>query len=665
MPDNYSARHFRPAGQTPDSGGLQEGRQSERFARPQGEDAQYQNPQAASQHQRAQQADDWEQYRPNPDASRMDSSYHTPQPPKKKTGRVVGIVIGVILAVVLVGGGTMGFMLYKSAMTVKDRAGAVMDQAGVLKDALMNGDTDTLDTAVGEVAEGIAFIDNEVHGGLWDAATLIPVVGEDIKSMQKLGDAASELSDGALVPIASSLSGMKLSELIQDGAINVQLVTALSTAVSEAAPVISDSAAVIASLPEPHIPQLKSILGKVQEPAVQAKGLISEIEPMLKLLPQMLGANGPRNYLIIAQNNSELRSTGGLPGSWGVMNITDGRIELGDFFTILHEQGLNVSATPEEISLICSSIHTDPAQVNFSPNFVRVGELSREYWAQMGHGDVDGVIAIDPVFLQRLLGLAGGYTAANGLEINGETAAQALLSDAYWLYGNDGDSQDEFFSSVASNAFQQIMGNLGSIDFVELIDVFTKSAEDGRILAWMLNPEEEAVLENIGVSGSMSTDTAKPELGVYFNDDTISKISWYAKTDTQIGDGVKNPDGTTTYSVTTTVANTLDYATAEAAPLYISGSNEKKRDVTDMLLYVMLFAPAGGSISDLTFSDGAIVGDLPTIEGDVYGLHMISNHIHLLGGETVTITYNVTTAADAVEPLSLRTTPLAQEVSVQ
>ena len=45
----------------------------------------------------------------------------------------------------------------------------------------------------------------------------------------------------------------------------------------------------------------------------------------------MLGADGPRNYLITAENNSEIRACGGFIGSLGVMNVDNGKISLGDF----------------------------------------------------------------------------------------------------------------------------------------------------------------------------------------------------------------------------------------------------------------------------------------------------------------------------------------------
>ena len=47
-----------------------------------------------------------------------------------------------------------------------------------------------------------------------------------------------------------------------------------------------------------------------------------------RILPSVLGADGPRRYLVLVQNNSEPRSLGGLAGSVIELRANRGRIEL-------------------------------------------------------------------------------------------------------------------------------------------------------------------------------------------------------------------------------------------------------------------------------------------------------------------------------------------------
>lgn len=581
-------------------------------------------------------------------------------------GKKVGLVIGIVLAVLLVVGGTCGVLMYRSAMSVKAQAQEIMDQVDPLKEALKSGDATALDSSVGTVQENMASINAEVHGPLWTLASFLPVVGEDVQSVRSLGEAGQALVDGVLVPIANDVSGTGVSGLFKDGVVNVGLVQTISETVSSSLPTIESSLDTIASLPEAHIPQLAEVLDRVQGPAEQAQGLVGQAKPFLDLLPQMLGADGQtRTYIVIAQNNSELRSTGGLPGAWGTVSVTDGAISMGEFQSILHADGLQVEATAEERAATMTNVDTDPAQVNCIPDFSRVGKLAKDYWAQAGYGDVDGVIAVDPVFLQRLLALTGGVTAPDGTVVDGSNAAQEILSGTYWKYGDDPNAQDAYFASVAGLAFGQIMGNLGNADITDLIDVIGQSGADGRLLAWMANEEEQALMEAIGVSGALETDPSEPVLGVYLNDDTYSKISWYASCYTTVGEGVKNADGTTTYDVTTTLLNTITPEEAATAPKYIYGGNEEKRDNSDMLNYVYFVAPAGGTITNLTETNGAVFDGYGFAETTLNGLQFFRTRTHLRSGESAVFTYQVTVSAEATEPLSVRTTPLAQDSLMQ
>lgn len=578
-------------------------------------------------------------------------------------GKKVGIVIGIVLAVLLVVGGTCGVLLYRSAMTVRAQASELMAQVDPLKEAVKSGDAAALDDAVGTVQENMAAINAEVHSPLWTLASFVPVVGEDVRSVQSLGEAGQALVDQALVPITNSLSGTGLSDLFQDGVVNVGLIQTISDAVSGSLPTIRSSVDTIANLPEAHITQLAEVLDRVQGPVSEMQGLVDQVGPVLDLLPQMLGADGARTYLVIAQNNSEVRSSGGLPGSWGTISVDNGVISMGEFTSIVNGDGYDVPVSEEEQNYLGWTLGTNAAQMTYTPSFVRVGELAQQYWSQAGFGEVDGVVGIDPVFLQRLLALTGGFTSTDGTVVDGSNAAWLLLSNTYWRYGNNASAQDAYFASVAAQAFETIMSNLGGVGFTDLLDVFGQSAADGRLLVWMANESEESLMSSLGLAGEIGSDPTQPQLGVYFDDATWSKISWYLSAYTQIGEGASNDDGSVSYTVTTTMTNTMTPDEAAAAPEYISGYNPQKDEKSDMLTYVYLFAPAGGAISDVSVEGSGSVGAFTS--ASAYDLAMQYALTSLKSGESVTITYTVTTAPDAESPLTLRTTPLAQESLMQ
>ena len=578
----------------------------------------------------------------------------------ERKGHTGCAVLIVLLCLVLAAAGVAGFFgyrLYKSAKVVQDDARVVMSSVDTIKDSVMSGNSEALQQSAATISTNAHAIHDEVNTSLWRYASLIPKYGEDIKSVQVLADVLVDLSDNALTPIASSSEVMNLSNLLSDGSINVAALQSLSGTLDAALPVISRSAEAVDALPEANVDRVNDILAKVKDKLVTGDEMLRKVQEVLPYVPAMLGADGQtRNYLIIAQNNAEARSLGGLPGSWGVVSITDGHISLGDFTTILHQDGLQVDGTEEEHAFFATNFDTNPAQVNVLCDFSRVGVLSQQYWMQATGQWVNGVIALDPIFLQHMIGLTGSIEVYDGSVLDGNNTAWRLLSDVYWRYGYDSNEQDYYFAEVAGLAAKSFFNNIGNASITELGKTVFQLIGDHRIYAWMENADEERIVESFGMDGKVKSDPTQPELGIYVDDDTYSKMSWYLNTDIAVGDGVKNEDGTTSYDVKVVFTNIMTPEDSWVSPLYVHGGNAYKRSMGDMLYFIHFLAPAGGSIEDLTSEEADWITD-----GWVYGVQAKRSYTHTDCLESTTYTMRVVVPAEATEPLTVRTTPLARE----
>lgn len=591
------------------------------------------------------------------------SSYYDQQPPRKRgRGKLIAGIVGAVLAVIVVLGGVCGFFMLRDYQEINAQVPNLMEEAGSLKDAVMAGDGETVRNTAAEIAGQVSDIHNRLEGIPWKLASFVPVVGSDVSTVRTVVAEADRLCQYALIPACDSLGDLNLSNLMTDGAINVGLLQSLADTLQSVAPVVEQSAETIADLPEPNIGKVREVVTKVQGVFEKANSAVTAINEIAPYLPQMLGADGVRNYLLIAQTNSEVRSTGGLPGSMGVLSIANGNISLGEFEpgAALHYYDTpSFGVTDEEVSLF-SGVGVVPTSTTLIPDFQRAASILCQIWCDQKGGTLDGAIAIDPVFLQHLLALTGGFTAADGTVVNGDNAARLLLHDAY--QNMETSQTDTFFSSVADMAFDNVLGNLSNINLGSLGQTITDAIDNRQVQVYMTNPDEENAMVQLGCSGNLNSDETAPEVGIYLNDATWSKISWYLSVDTQIGEGTHNADGTTTYHVTTTLKNNLSPNEASTLVEYITGYNPSKRDVTDMLDIVYIFAPAGGSISNMTYTDDS--GNTAAISEATYnGRQFFTNTAQILGEKQVTYTYDVTVSANATEPLGVDTTPTAQSVA--
>lgn len=580
-----------------------------------------------------------------------------------RRGRRIAAIVGAVVAVLVVVCGVCGALVYRDAMDVLDQSKDVMAQAATISDDLKNGNGDELNSTVQGMASEVSSMHAKTSGPLWVAASYVPVLGDDIRVARGVVEQADNLMQNALMPAAQSLQGVSLSTLLTDATVDVKTLETVSAALSQAQPVVEQASEAIEALPQAHIGKVRDAVDKVRGSIASAAETLKGFNEIAPILPQMLGASGTRNYLLVAQNLAELRSTGGLPGSMGVLTIDNGHISLNEFVpatSLDNEDGGHYGITDEEMAIWGKNdrLGKHICDTNLIPNFARDSQIWSEWWQDKKGTAVDGVIAIDPVLLQKLLTLTGGIEV-DGHSIDGSNAAKALLNDAY----NEMpiDQTDQFFSDVASQAFDHVMGSLGSISLPDLAQTLGDAVGEQHLFAWMANADEQALVEKAGAAGTLGNDSANPQLGVFISDDTYSKKSWFFSTDTQVSDGTTNADGTTTYHVTTTLTNHLTADEADNSASYITGCNIDRRDNTDMVMWIYLVAPAGGSISNVS-QEGGDVALQDFTELPYNGLSVTFANPRIDGGETMTVTYAVTCAAGAA-PMTVRTTPTAQSVA--
>ncbi len=574
--------------------------------------------------------------------------------------RRVAAVVAVIVAVVLVAFGVSGFMLFNSAKTVKSQAKETVEIVGGLKDKVTSGDFSTLPDDAKKIDELCSSMKKETSSPVWTMASFIPVYGGDINAARTMVDALSDVSSGALVPMADNLAQATPGKLFQDGTINVSALQAVADSLSDSSKAFKGANKKVQGIGDTHIAQVTELVDKAKDGFATLDGVVDAAEKIAPVLPQMLGANGQtRNYLVYAMNNVEIRACGGFGGSQGLISVTDGQMSIGDFVPRI---GLSEDEAVESVDEEDEALFGDHSNLynsgnTYSPDWPRNSQRVAALWKSQCGQDVDGVVGIDPVFLQYLLGLVGNVSLPDGTVVDGTNAAKVLMHDVYWNYPVE--ESDGIFASVASAAFDKILGGIGDVDVTKLVGAFERGAEEGRLIAWMRNDDEQNAIKEMGIDASLpdpDDPSADPVAGVYFNNLSFSKLDWYLNADTQIGQGVKNDDGTYSYRITVTLKNIMTQEEAGKLPDYVAASaRDAARD--DERLNVSLFAPTGGSISDLT------------VEGTQFGLGAATWHgipfysgtVDLHAGETTTITYTLTTSAEAGDkPLALRQTPTCQ-----
>lgn len=574
---------------------------------------------------------------------------------KRHTGRIVAIVVAVVLVLVLVPGGLFAY----SAYGVMNNGRAAMSEVSTFQSALTKGDAAAAQQSAKSIQGKAAAIKSEVDGPLWTVAGFLPVVGQDVRNARTIGDAVDNLASNALVPLSEQAGNFSLHGVMGDGAVNVQALDQVATAVSSVAPAIEKSATALDAMPKGSIAQVNQVAEKATDAVDSLNALCGGLNKVAPHLTDMLGADGKRTYIIVAQNNVEIKPSGGFMGSWGTVTLDNGKMQLGKFdsFNSGILQTRIPDVTDEEKALFVEgSYGIWPGDSGVNPDFERAGYIAKRMWEVNGRGSVDGVIAVDPYMLQSLLKLVGGVSLPDGTQVNGDNCVQVIEHDVYWKYlskanqtPESGKLADAAFSAIASLAFDKVIDNIGSVDMTSLAQTLAKDTEDHRIQIWMADGDEEAAMKDLGVSGAISTDETQPELGVFMQNIIASKLDWWQECNTTYQ---KNGN---TYTVTTTVKNDITQQEIDEASDYIVGNLPpfKRGTIHES---VFLYAPAGGSIGNVQISgDGTDNGSFT-----VNGQKVRSTTITVEPGATTTITYTVTVSPKAAGELKVRHTPMIE-----
>ena len=549
-------------------------------------------------------------------------------------------------------------------------------QAMNLEQSLLYGDGDLARQQTTELTGTLVSVRDKVHGKVWSVASFVPFVGRDVRNAQTLADCICDLSQNALTPLVDNVAGVRLADLVEERSVNTAMLGSLRAPVVAVSPVLVANARTVAALEPGVIPPINDKLALLRTPLNDAADLLEDADLLFGMLLDILGDGGQtRTYVLLAQTNAEIRAGGGFPGSVGMVQVTDGQATLSEFHSvsevqgIVRDNGFGAAIGEDELAAFGDVLSNDAAGPTLTPNFVRSGEIIKQQWENAYGYTVNGAIAMDPVFLQRVLALTGGVVAFDGTEVNGENAASELMNNVYLRYGYDDDGNSEedlFFNDVAHQAFAKLLDTMGSFEldaFAKLWQTVRQSGADHRFQVWMADGAQQSFVSRFGFAGEIQKDVAAPELGVYANDNTWSKICWYLDIDVDLGVPTHNGDGTGTYPVTAHFRNNIGANEAFLAPDYITGGNPLKRDVSDMIETIYLMAPLEATITDYEVHQDAPLPQeaiVPDEHFTLYGRDTWRSRIQIMSGGDTYVTFSLTMPLDLGEP-EVRTSPQCRD----
>ena len=393
----------------------------------------------------------------------------------------------------------------------------------------------------------------------------------------------------------------------------------------------------------------------MQRKLKEAASLSSKASYAVRLLPDMLGQHGKRHYLVLFQNNAEVRATGGIPGAFAVMTADHGRIGLGaqGSATDIGQFAEPVlPLTREERDLYEDKMALFPQNVNFTPDFPRSAELASAMWRRSTGTSVDGVLSVDPVALSSLLRGTGPVTLPSGEKLTADSTVPELLNGVYQRFP-DPRSQDAFFAMAARSVFAKITSGAG--DPAEVLGALSRAGSEGRIYAWSAEKSEQSLLAETALGGQIPREPGetRPFLGVFLNDGTGAKMQYFLDHQVDVKPVDCNVEGRQRLAVTVTLHSRAPEDVADLPPYVVGMARSLGIRPGSMRVNVYVYTPTEG-----WFDGSAVDGeDRPMNVLEHLGHRVGSRTIELAPGQTRKLTYTVMGGLHQPGDVDLRVTP--------
>ena len=490
-------------------------------------------------------------------------------------------------------------------LAAKSNLEQARDSAEQAKDALLEGRSEDAT----RFAENAQFFAGQAraatHSVPWSIAAALPLLGSPLKTTQQISDVVVGLADTVLLPGATMGAGLSPDKLIDGTRLDLKLLRAEQPRLAELAAAAAklDSEARAISKPT-YLSPIGDARSKLQEQTSKLSQLLGNTALAAQLAPSMLGADGPRTYLMGFQSNAEARGTGGLLGGFAVIRFDNGvpTVDTLGSNTELGRASASVDLGPEFNRVYgWMNPFTDFRNSNLSPHFPYAAQIWKSMWESKSRTAIDGVIAIDPVALSYVLGGTGPVTLADGEVINAENVVELTGSTAYVRFSDNQAARKDYLQDIANAVVKKMTGPIKSPRM--LLDALGRAAGEGRIAVWSSNPADQLLLEGSPLAHIVPDDNA-PYAQVIINNLAGNKMDYYLEREIEYAaDGCDGDRRNST--ITVRLTNT---ATDKPLPDYVAGTMglgpdrgvpDDRTDLRPRAARTPLDAPSGTMVSSV------------------------------------------------------------------
>ncbi|MCL5675839.1 MAG: DUF4012 domain-containing protein [Patescibacteria group bacterium] len=436
------------------------------------------------------------------------------------------ILAGVFLAFVILVLVTI-FGVVVPAKAVLSSVNSVKAAAKEAYDAAKAQNIDLTQEKLTATRKALTDTQNKLQALAW--TQYVPVAGgyySDTQHMIKAGfyglDAAGIVTE-ELKPYADLL-GLKGKGSFVGGSAEERIQTAVG-AMEKVTPKLKDIQGKLAAIREEidHVDpnrypdsigslKIKSNIVTVKRLVDQTDQFFGDARPLLEVLPKLLGQPDEQKYLVLFQNDKELRSTGGFITAYAILRIDKGKINVessDDIYNLDAKITKKVSAPAPILKYLPLVPVWNLRDTNISPDFyVSMQNFLALYNSIPGKTAVNGIVAIDTQFLVDVMNVLGPIPVY-GTEFTTKTVPQCNCSQVIYeleLYADErvgyarGQRKD-IIGALMGSIMHKALSSSPKIYWGPLFQTGLKDLAEKHVLVYLMDNSAQKAVEALNYGG--------------------------------------------------------------------------------------------------------------------------------------------------------------------
>ncbi len=446
---------------------------------------------------------------------------------------IVGILAGLVIAVV---GGFILWMqagLTYSLFLLGSGGVGLQDHLSKAAESLTAGDYAAGEKEYELALESTTILERSTTGPQVDLIGRLDTFVTAVANWKAVVVASDEITQatGELLGLYGDLAGKNGSEKIfSDGAVDIDRLETVAPRVDSVLINLANAEAGLNAIETEGrwtegLDDVRNQALAEMAPVTAAVEVLVDIAPVL---PQALGADGPRRYLVAVGNQAEMRASFGAPLTLLMVEFDDGRISIpvkGQTSTELFPP-LNAPVQwfgPAYNPFFKGNQRNRPFVVtNTHPNMVFSAQEMAGAWTGGNYPDVDGIVTLDLTTIAAVLEATGPIESPVYGTVDADQIGEILLIDAYQEFG-----QDDAVARQEAN--QQLLDDLlGRIlsgdDLVNVAQAVASTAPGRHFQVWMKDNRLEQLAVNAGAAGIVDDPQTGDWSAMYTQNGNQSKV---------------------------------------------------------------------------------------------------------------------------------------------